>query len=115
MRKSLHMTTRKVRRDSPPAERTEAASELGITVPQLDEMLDFMEAMREHAERRQIEPEIAINAAAAFLSSAIRCNFDEEGHRAIHLDVATGLLRCVGLTVDPSDVKLDEEEETSVH
>lgn len=41
MRKSLHMTTRKVRRDSPQSERTEAAAELGITVPQLNEMLDL--------------------------------------------------------------------------
>jgi hypothetical protein len=107
--------TTHVRHDSSTAERTSAAVELNITLDQLDEMLRFMEIMRVHAEEHQIEPEIAINAATAFLSSAIRCNFDEEGHNAIHIDVATGLLNCVGLTVDPSDVREDTDTQESVH
>jgi hypothetical protein len=110
----MRLTTH-VRCNSPEEERKDAAADLGITLHQLDGMLRFMEVMRAHAEDHQIEPEIAINAATAFLSSAIRCNFDEEGHNAIHIDVATGLLNCVGLTVDPSDVREDTDTPQSVH
>jgi hypothetical protein len=86
-------------REATPEDREAAAAELGITLSQLNAMLAFLDAMRAHCEREHVDPEVAINTAIAFLSSAIESGYDE-GTATLHIDAAKGLLACVGLTFD---------------
>ena len=82
-------------------EEFEAASiQLGVDVDELKSTLVFVEHVAHEAERLDLPPNAAANAAVSFISGCIHSNTPEALWRQLHLLMANALLAQVGCGID---------------
>ena len=82
-------------------EEFEAASmQLGVDVDELKSTLVFVEHVAHEAERLDLPPNAAANAAVSFISGCIHSNTPEALWRHLHLLMANALLAQVGCGID---------------
>ena len=82
-------------------EEFEAASiQLGVDVDELKSTLVFVEHVAHEAERLDLPPNAAANAAVSFISGCIHSNTPEALWRDLHLLMANALLAQVGCGSD---------------
>ena len=82
-------------------EEFEAASmQLGVDVDELKSTLVFVEHVAHEAERLELPPNGAANAAVSFISGCIHSNTPEAIWRDLHLLMANALLAQVGCGID---------------
>ena len=82
-------------------EEFEAASiQLGVDVEDLKSTLVFVEHVAHEAERLDLPPNAAANAAVSFISGCIHSNTPEARWRDLHLLMANALLAQVGCGID---------------
>ena len=82
-------------------EEFEAASiQLGVDVDELKSTLIFVEQVAHEAERLDLPPNAAANAAVSFISGCIHSNTPEALWRQLHLLMANALLAQVGCGID---------------
>jgi len=82
-------------------EEFEAASiQLGVDVDELKSTLIFVEHVAHEAERLDLPPNAAANAAVSFISGCIHSNTPEALWRQLHLLMANALLAQVGCGID---------------
>ena len=82
-------------------EEFEAASiQLGVDVDELKSTLVFVEHVAHEAERLDLPPNAAANAAVSFISVCIHSNTPEALWRQLHLLMANALLAQVGCGID---------------
>ena len=91
-----------------------SAAEMGIPVEHLKKMLIYLEKMRVEAERLNLAPSIACNAAVTFISNAIKHNYEEAGWFDIHYDCAQALMHYVETAIT-NTIKLDPKTKPDVH
>ena len=93
-------------------EEFEAASiQLGVDVEELKSTLVFVEHVAHEAERLDLPPNAAANAAVSFISGCIHSNTPEALWRDLHLLRATALLAQVGCGID----KMGQLQESPQH
>jgi len=76
---AIHNVRTEIGISSTPEELEVSAGEMGIPVEHLKKMLIYLEKMRVEAERLNLAPSIACNAAVTFISNAIKHNYEEGG------------------------------------
>ena len=82
-------------------EEFEAASiQLGVDVDELKSTLIFVEHVAHEAERLDLPPNAAANAAVSVISGCIHSNTPEALWRQLHLLMANALLAQVGCGID---------------
>ena len=82
-------------------EEFEAASiQLGVDVDELKSTLIFVEHVAHEAERLDLPPNAAANAAVSFISGCIHSNTPEALRRQLHRLMANALLAQVGCGID---------------
>ena len=93
-------------------EEFEAASmQLGVDVDELKSTLVFVEHVAHEAERLELPPNAAANAAVSFISGCIHSNTPEALWRDLHLLMANALLAQVGSGID----KMGQLQESPQH
>ena len=94
---------------APTDEEFEAASmQLGVEVDELTSTLVFVEHVAHEAERLELPPNAAANAAVSFISGCIHSNTPEAIWRDLHLLMANALLAQVGCGIDKETGQLTE-------
>ena len=107
------MPTRDLPMDATPEEQEALAKELGVDPQRIREVLDFVAACSDAAERLNIEPETAIHGLIGFISNAIKHHYREEGWKKLHVEAANELLGDAGECIDEVTDLKDQEE--SIH
>ena len=77
-----------------------ASLTLGVDVEELKSTLVFVEHVAHEAERLELPPNAAANAAVSFISGCIHSNTPEALWRQLHLLMANALLAQVGCGID---------------
>ena len=93
------MPTRDLSLDATPEQQEALATELGVDPRCIREVLAFVRACSDAAERLNIEPETAIHGLIGFISNAITHHYREEGWRHLHVEAANELLGSSGAEV----------------
>jgi len=111
---AIHNVRTEIGISSTPEELEVSAGEMGIPVEHLKKMLIYLEKMRVEAERLNLAPSIACNAAVTFISNAIKHNYEEAGWFDIHYDCAQALMHYVDTAITNTS-KLDPKTKPDVH
>ena len=85
-----------------------ASIQLGVDVEELKSTLVFVEHLAREAERLELPPNAAANAAVSFISGCIHSNTPEAIWRDLHLLMANALLAQVGCGIDKETGQLTE-------
>ena len=85
-----------------------ASIQLGVDVEELKSTLVFVEQLAREAERLELPPNAAANAAVSFISGCIHSNTPEAIWRDLHLLMANALLAQVGCGIDKEPGQLPE-------
>ena len=88
-----------------------ASIQLGVDVEELKSTLVFVEHVAHEAERLDLPPNAAANAAVSFISGCIHSNTPEALWRDLHLLMANALLAQVGCGID----KMGQLQESPQH
>ena len=84
---------------------------MGVDVEELKSTLVFVEHLAREAERLELPPNAAANAAVSFISGCIHSNTPEALWRDLHLLMANALLAQVGCGID----KMGQLQESPQH